>query len=93
MEYVRGTLQEMDPEVCRAHIDLYVNDFTLDYGPGGRAGHPAPAARRPPASAVPTEPGRPTRGSLLRTSWTLTARLGVADGRHRPSRGLLSFRV
>ena len=25
----------MDPVVCRQHIDLYVNDFTLDYGEEG----------------------------------------------------------
>ena len=35
MEYVREHSQEMDPAVCRAHIELYVNDFTLDYGPEG----------------------------------------------------------
>jgi 5,8-dihydroxy-2-naphthoate synthase len=34
-EYVRGHSQEMDLEVCKAHIDLYVNDYTLDYGPEG----------------------------------------------------------
>jgi 1,4-dihydroxy-6-naphthoate synthase len=33
--YVREHSQEMDPEVCRAHIDLYVNDFTVDYGEEG----------------------------------------------------------
>jgi 1,4-dihydroxy-6-naphthoate synthase len=31
-EYVRAHSQEMDLEVCKAHIDLYVNDYTLDYG-------------------------------------------------------------
>ena len=34
-EYVRAHSQEMDPEVCNAHIALYVNDFTVDYGPEG----------------------------------------------------------
>ena len=34
-EYVAANAQEMDPEVCQAHIDLYVNEFTLDYGPEG----------------------------------------------------------
>jgi 1,4-dihydroxy-6-naphthoate synthase len=33
--YVAANAQEMDAEVCQAHIDLYVNDFTLDYGPEG----------------------------------------------------------
>jgi len=36
-EYVRTHAQEMDPLVCQAHIDLYVNDFTVDYGPEGEA--------------------------------------------------------
>ena len=35
MDYVREHAQEMDPKVCRAHIDLYVNEFTLDYGKEG----------------------------------------------------------
>lgn len=35
MEYVRRHSQEMDPLVCRRHIDLYVNDFTKDYGEEG----------------------------------------------------------
>jgi 1,4-dihydroxy-6-naphthoate synthase len=29
--------QEMDPEVCAAHVELYVNEFSLDYGPEGTA--------------------------------------------------------
>lgn len=33
--YVQEHAQEMDAAVCRAHIDLYVNDFTLDYGEEG----------------------------------------------------------
>jgi 1,4-dihydroxy-6-naphthoate synthase len=35
LAYVRTHAREMDPAVCRAHIDLYVNEFTLDYGPEG----------------------------------------------------------
>jgi 1,4-dihydroxy-6-naphthoate synthase len=35
LAYVRTHAQEMDPAVCRAHIDLYVNEFTFDYGPEG----------------------------------------------------------
>ena len=35
LEYIQAHAQEMDPAVCRAHIDLYVNEFTLDYGPEG----------------------------------------------------------
>ncbi len=35
LDYIQAHAQEMDPAVCRAHIDLYVNEFTLDYGPEG----------------------------------------------------------
>jgi 1,4-dihydroxy-6-naphthoate synthase len=35
--YVREHAQEMDDEVCRAHIGLYVNDFTVDLGDEGWA--------------------------------------------------------
>jgi 1,4-dihydroxy-6-naphthoate synthase len=34
-EYIREHAQEMDSAVCQAHIDLYVNEFTRDYGPEG----------------------------------------------------------
>jgi 1,4-dihydroxy-6-naphthoate synthase len=35
-DYVKIHAQEMDEGVMRQHIDLYVNDFTLDLGPEGR---------------------------------------------------------
>ena len=35
--YVAAHAQEMDPEVMAAHIDLYVNEYTLDYGTEGEA--------------------------------------------------------
>ena len=35
MPYVRSLAQELEPDVMRAHIDLYVNDYSLDYGPQG----------------------------------------------------------
>jgi 1,4-dihydroxy-6-naphthoate synthase len=34
-DYIAAHSQEMDPVVCQAHIDLYVNEATLDYGPQG----------------------------------------------------------
>jgi 1,4-dihydroxy-6-naphthoate synthase len=34
-DYVAAHSQEIDPIVCQAHIDLYVNEATLDYGPEG----------------------------------------------------------
>lgn len=36
-EYVLEHAREMDPEVARAHIALYVNEFTRDLGPEGMA--------------------------------------------------------
>jgi 1,4-dihydroxy-6-naphthoate synthase len=34
-EYVSAHAQEIDPVVCQQHIDLYVNDFSVDYGAEG----------------------------------------------------------
>jgi 1,4-dihydroxy-6-naphthoate synthase len=34
-EYVRAHSQELSPEVCDAHIRLYVNEFTVDLGERG----------------------------------------------------------
>ncbi|NSL88510.1 1,4-dihydroxy-6-naphthoate synthase [Chitinophaga solisilvae] len=36
-DYVKSHAQEMDEQVMRQHIDLYVNDFSLDLGVEGRA--------------------------------------------------------
>lgn len=36
-EFVRAHAQELSPEVTQAHIDLYVNDFSVDMGEEGRA--------------------------------------------------------
>ncbi len=36
-DYICAHAQEMDEEVMQAHIDLYVNDYTLDYGQDGEA--------------------------------------------------------
>jgi 1,4-dihydroxy-6-naphthoate synthase len=35
--WIREHAQEMDESVCRAHIDLYVNEFSRDLGDEGRA--------------------------------------------------------
>jgi 1,4-dihydroxy-6-naphthoate synthase len=37
MDYCRRHSQEMDPAVMKSHIDLYVNDFSLDLGDEGLA--------------------------------------------------------
>lgn len=36
LPYIRGHAQEMDEKVLAAHIDLYVNEFSVDLGPEGR---------------------------------------------------------
>jgi 1,4-dihydroxy-6-naphthoate synthase len=36
-EYTRAHAQEMDAGVCREHIALYVNEYSLDYGVEGAA--------------------------------------------------------
>jgi 1,4-dihydroxy-6-naphthoate synthase len=36
MPYVRQYAQTMEEEVMRAHIQLYVNDFSLQLGSAGR---------------------------------------------------------
>ncbi len=36
-DYVKENAQEMDEEVMRSHINLYVNDFSLELGKTGRA--------------------------------------------------------
>lgn len=35
LAYVKAHAQEMDSAVCRAHVELYVNEFTHDYGSEG----------------------------------------------------------
>lgn len=37
MPYIQAHAQEMDADVLGAHIDTFVNDFSLDLGPKGRA--------------------------------------------------------
>ena len=36
MTYIAGHAQEMDAEVIRQHIELYVNDYSSDIGPEGK---------------------------------------------------------
>ncbi|QWU16039.1 1,4-dihydroxy-6-naphthoate synthase [Paenibacillus sophorae] len=36
-EYVLSHAQELSPQVAKSHIDLYVNDFTMDLGESGYA--------------------------------------------------------
>lgn len=50
--YVQAHAQEMDPEVVRSHIDLYVNEFSVDLGEEGEA-----AVRELLARAGPIDSG------------------------------------
>jgi 1,4-dihydroxy-6-naphthoate synthase len=49
-DYVRAHSQELSDDVCRQHIELYVNEFSIDLGAEGRAAIEAlvaePAATR-----------------------------------------------
>ncbi len=36
LPYIRSHSQELTEEVLRAHIDMFVNDFTIDLGEAGR---------------------------------------------------------
>ena len=51
--YIRQYAQEMDEQVMQQHIDLYVNDYTLDYGPEGEAAIVDLFARAEKAGIVP----------------------------------------
>ncbi len=57
-EFVRAHAQEMDDDVCRQHIGLYVNDFTVDLGDEGYAAvrglldRSAAAGLTPPVAAA-----------------------------------------
>lgn len=54
--YVRAHAQEMDPEVCRQHIALYVNEFSQDLGAAGRAAIDALLQRGRAAGLLPDGP-------------------------------------
>ena len=54
--YVAAHAQEMDPDVQRRHIDLYVNEFTEDLGDDGYAAVEALLARAHTAGLVPPTP-------------------------------------
>jgi len=45
LPYIRSKSQELEPEIVRSHIDLYVNDFSRDLGAEGKAAIEAFLAR------------------------------------------------
>jgi 1,4-dihydroxy-6-naphthoate synthase len=52
-QFVLENAQEMDADVVRQHIDLYVNEFTLDLGPDGHAAADALLGRSAAAGITP----------------------------------------
>jgi 1,4-dihydroxy-6-naphthoate synthase len=54
--YVAAHAQEMDPDVQRRHIDLYVNEFTEDLGDAGYAAIEALLTRAHVAGLLPPAP-------------------------------------
>lgn len=58
-DYVRRHAQEMDPAVMRQHIDLYVNDFTVDLGAEGERAIEEVLRR----AAISPAPAAPPRGA------------------------------
>jgi 1,4-dihydroxy-6-naphthoate synthase len=52
-EYVLAHAQEMEPDVVRRHIELYVNEYTYDLGEGGAAAVDALLSRAAAAGLVP----------------------------------------
>lgn len=53
-EYVLGHAQELSPQVAKSHIDLYVNDFTMDLGDSGYAAITALLGRAAAEGLVPS---------------------------------------
>jgi 1,4-dihydroxy-6-naphthoate synthase len=51
--FVLANAQEMEADVVRQHIDLYVNEFTLDLGPDGYAAADALLGRSAAAGITP----------------------------------------
>ncbi len=55
-DYIRSHSQEMSAEVCAAHINLYVNRFSVELGTEGEAAVAALLARAEVAGLVPSCP-------------------------------------
>jgi len=52
-DYIRAHSQEMSDEVCAAHVNLYVNNFSLDLGAEGEAAVSALLSRAEAVGLVP----------------------------------------
>ncbi|WIM96852.1 1,4-dihydroxy-6-naphthoate synthase [Actinoplanes oblitus] len=55
-EFILANAQEMEPAVVRQHIELYVNEFTLDLGEDGLAAADALLGRAAAAGLTPAVP-------------------------------------
>lgn len=64
MSYIRGHAQEMEENVLQSHIDLYVNDFSLDIGGEGIAAVEELFRRGRAAGIFPAKTGLVMFGSL-----------------------------
>lgn len=60
--YVRRHAQEMDPEVCRRHIALYVNSYSIELGEEGEAAIAELLARGAAAGVLPAGCGSAAEG-------------------------------
>ncbi len=58
--YIRAHSQEMSEEVCASHIDLYVNQYSLDLGDEGERAVQALLARAEQAGLIPASPHKLT---------------------------------
>lgn len=61
-EYIRTHAQEMDPAVCKQHIALYVNDYSIDLGDEGRRAVETLLARGADRGMLPRVRTRPFIG-------------------------------
>jgi 1,4-dihydroxy-6-naphthoate synthase len=52
-DFILANAQEMEPDVVKQHIELYVNEFTLDLGKDGLAAADALLQRAAAANLVP----------------------------------------
>jgi 1,4-dihydroxy-6-naphthoate synthase len=70
LDYVRAHAQEMDEDVMYRHIDLYVNQYSVDLGAEGRrAVERCSRKPKPLASSRPRPRAVPPRGGTRDANW------------------------
>ncbi len=60
-DYIRTHAQEIEPQVCQRHIDLYVNEYSAELGESGRAAIDALVQRMREVGAMPADAPGPWR--------------------------------